>query len=129
MPRGRILVVDDETTVADYLCDVLIHSGLGVETALTRSDALVLAPLYRPDVILLDLHMPDMPGHVALERFRELDPTVPVIIISGNQDEAVARAALEQGAFDYLMKPFNVQALQRVIAAALVKREHRRLRR
>ena len=96
---------------------------------MTRSDALVLAPLYRPDVILLDLHLPDMPGHVALERFRELDPTVPVIIISGNQDEAVARAALEKGAFNSLMKPFSVQALQRVVAASLVEREHRRLRR
>jgi DNA-binding response OmpR family regulator len=129
MPRGRVLVVDDEPTVAEFLRDALIHFGFEVETALTRNDALVLAPLYRPDVVLLDLHMPDMPGHVALERFRELDPTVPVIIISGNRDEAVARAALEKGAFDYVMKPFNVQALKRVVAASLEEHEHRRLRR
>jgi DNA-binding response OmpR family regulator len=129
MPRGRVLVVDDEPDVAQFLRDALIHFGFEVETALTRNDALVLAPLYRPDVILLDLLMPDMPGHVALERFRELDPTVPVIIISGTQDEEVARATSAMGAFDYVMKPFNVQALKRVVAASLEEHEHRRLRR
>ena len=129
MPRGRVLVVDDEPEVAEFLRDALIHFGFEVETALTRNDALVLAPLYRPDVILLDLLMPDMPGHVALERFRELDPTVPVIIISGSQDEGVARATSAMGAFDYVMKPFNVQALKRVVAASLEEHEHRRLRR
>ena len=129
MPRGRVLVVDDQPSVAEFLRDALTHFGFEVEMALTRSDALALAPLFRPDVVLLDLLMPDMPGHVALERFRELDPTVPVIIISGNRDEAVARAALEKGAFDYVMKPFNLNALERVVAASIVEHDHRRLRR
>ena len=129
MQRGRVLAVDDEPEVAEFLRDALTHFGFKVETALTRNDALVLAPLYRPDVILLDLLMPDMPGHVALERFRELDPTVPVIIISGTQDEEVARATSAMGAFDYVMKPFNVRALERVVAASIVEHEHRRLRR
>jgi CheY-like chemotaxis protein len=123
---GRVLVVDDEPHVADVLRDVLIDFGYEVETALTGHDALTLAALYRPDVVVLDLFMPGMPGDVALERFREFDPTVPVIIVSGNQEEDVARATLAKGAFDYLQKPFNLSALERILAASIVERDHRR---
>jgi CheY-like chemotaxis protein len=123
---GRVLVVDDEPHVADLLRDALIDFGYEVETALTGHDALTLVALYRPDVVLLDLFMPGMPGDVALERFREFDPTVPVIIVSGNQEEDVARATLAKGAFDYLQKPFNLSALERILAASIVERDHRR---
>jgi CheY-like chemotaxis protein len=125
-PLGRILVVDDEPHVADVLRDVLIDLGYQAEVAVTGSDALALAPRYRPDAVLLDLFMPGMPGEVALERFREFDPSVPIIVVSGNQDEEVARATLAQGAFDYIKKPFDLVALERVLAAALLERGRRR---
>jgi len=127
-PLGRVLVVDDEPHVAGVLRDVLVDFGYVVETALTGGDALTLAPLYRPDVILLDLNMPGIPGETALNLFREIDPTVPVIIVSGNHDEAIARATLAMGAFDYVRKPFDLGALERVLAASLVERDRRRRR-
>jgi DNA-binding NtrC family response regulator len=61
-PLGRVLVVDDEPDVAGVLRDAMIDFGYEVETALTAFDALTLAPLYRPDVVLLDLFMPGISG-------------------------------------------------------------------
>jgi CheY-like chemotaxis protein len=127
-PLGRVLVVDDEPLVAEILRDAALDLGYQVETALTGHDALTLSPLYGPDVVLLDLVMPGMSGQVALERFRQLDPTVPVVIVSGNDDEDLARATLASGAFDYLTKPFRLDALERVLAASILEHDRRRER-
>jgi two-component system, OmpR family, response regulator len=91
-PLGRVLVVDDEPLVAELLRDALTDFGYEVATAATARDALTMALLYRPDVVLLDLVMPGMSGEVALERFQLFDPTLPIVVVSGNQDEDLARA-------------------------------------
>jgi len=117
---GRVLVVEDEPRVAAMLRDVLVELGYIVTVAGGGAEALQLVPVFAPDVVLLDLLMPEMSGVEVLEHLRRDRPTLPVVIMSGNEDVDVARAALRDGAFDYLGKPFKIDALARVVAAAVV---------
>ena len=84
--------------------------------------ALAIVPTYRPDVVLLDLAMPELPGDVVLERLKAADPGLPVIIVTGETDSERAQATLAGGAFDYVAKPFDLERLAQVLAAAVVYR-------
>jgi CheY-like chemotaxis protein len=117
-----VLVVDDEPEVAAVLRDALIDEGYGVEVATDGAQALQRVTTYRPDVVLLDLAMPGLPGDVVLGRLRELDPTLPVIVVTGNTDDERARATLAGGAFDYVAKPFDLGILTRILVAAVASR-------
>ena len=119
-PIVRVLVVEDERDVAALLHDALIDLGYTVCLAEDGAAALAIVPVFRPDVVLLDLAMPEMPGEVVLERLREADPALPVIIVTGNPDIESARTTLAQGAFDYVAKPFDLERLAHVLAAAIV---------
>jgi DNA-binding NtrC family response regulator len=66
--------------------------------------------------------MPELPGDVVLERLKAADPELPVIVVTGNTDTERAQATLASGAFDYVAKPFDLDNLARVIAAAVVYR-------
>jgi two-component system KDP operon response regulator KdpE len=116
---GRVLVVEDEPEVGAMLREVLVQLGYTVELADRGAGALQLVPVFEPDVVLLDLTLPDMSGIEVLDHLRRDRPTVRVVIMSGNQDAEVARATLASGAFDYLGKPFNIDVLARVVAAAV----------
>jgi DNA-binding response OmpR family regulator len=118
-PLGRVLVVDDDPNVGDMLQDLLVDLGYVVKHALDGTAALRLVPVFEPDVVLLDLQLPGMSGGEVLDRLRRDHPTVPVIIVTGNDDVEVARRTLRGGAFDYLSKPFTVEVLARVVAAAI----------
>jgi CheY-like chemotaxis protein len=118
-PLGRVLVVDDDPNVGDMLQDLLVDLGYVVKHALDGTEALRLVPVFKPDVVLLDLQLPGMSGVEVLDRLRRDHPTVPVIIVTGNDDVEVARRTLRGGAFDYLSKPFTVDVLARVVAAAI----------
>jgi len=116
---GRVLVVDDEPRVGAMLRDILVELGYVVELADRGAEALQLVPVFEPDVVLLDLLMPEMSGVEVLEHLRRDRPTLRVVIMSGNEDVEVARATLQNGAFDYLVKPFDIDMLARVVAAAV----------
>jgi DNA-binding response OmpR family regulator len=73
----------------------------------------------RPDAVVLDVTMPGPDGAEVLGRLRALDPTVAVVMLTGNDDETLARQLLRAGAFDYVPKPFQLDVLERVIAAAV----------
>jgi DNA-binding NtrC family response regulator len=120
-PR-RVLVVDDEVQVGEMLSEMLGHLGYGVRVALTGEEALRAVPDFRPDVVLLDLALPGMPGEVVLERLRGSDPQLPVVVVTGNTDAELARKTLAQGAFDYLTKPFALARLTQVVEAAITFR-------
>ena len=122
LPLARVLVVEDERHVAAVLHDALIDLGYTVRLAPDGTAALAIAPEYQPDVVFLDLTMPGLPGDVVLERLHELDPTLPVIIVTGNTDEERARATLARGAFDYVAKPFDLEILSHIVAAAVAYR-------
>jgi CheY-like chemotaxis protein len=116
---GRVLVVDDEPEVGRTVRDVLVNCGYVVKTAVTGREALRLAEIFRPDVVLLDIAMPGMNGLEVFERLRVDHPSMRVVMMTANQDVAVARDTLATGAFDYLPKPFQFELLERVVAAAV----------
>jgi DNA-binding NtrC family response regulator len=105
---ARVLVVEDERDVAAVLHDALIDLGYTVRLASDGAAALEIMPTYRPDVVLLDLNVPEVPGDVVLKRLREADPSLPVIIVTANADAERARATIARGAFHYIAKPFDL---------------------
>jgi DNA-binding response OmpR family regulator len=116
---GRVLVVDDDPNIGVMLRDLLIELGYVVKNAVRGAEALQLVRVFEPDVVLLDLLMPEMSGAELLDLLRRDHPTVPVIIVTGNDDVEVARRTLRSGAFDYVCKPFTVDVLARIVAVAI----------
>lgn len=119
---GRVLVVDDEPHVAHVVRDALEEFGYTVSIAPSGQEALRLLPEFRPHVVLLDILMPGLPGQAVLEELRRLDPQLPVIVVTGNEDLDIARSMLA-AAFDYLPKPFELAVLERVVGAAIAARQ------
>jgi two-component system, response regulator, stage 0 sporulation protein F len=118
---GRLLAVDDEAPVLEVLSEYFSTQGYAVETASTGPDALEAARRFRPDLVLLDIRMPGMDGVEVLKKLRELDPSLAVIMVTANEDMALARETLKIGAFDYVAKPFDFRYLDRAVSAALVQ--------
>lgn len=119
-PEGhppRALIIDDEPQIRRLLRLVLEAEGYHVSEAATGGEGLLAAAQYPPDVVLLDLGLPDMEGLDALRRLREWSP-VPVIILSVRDQEAAKVAALDLGADDYVTKPFSTPELLARLRAA-----------
>jgi two-component system, OmpR family, KDP operon response regulator KdpE len=106
----RVLVVDDEIAIKRFLRVALNGEGFVVLEAGTGQEALLALTLERPDLVLLDLGLPDMDGVEVTRRLREWTQ-VPVIILSVREQETDKIAALDAGADDYLTKPFGVGEL------------------
>jgi two-component system response regulator (stage 0 sporulation protein F) len=119
---GRMLIVDDEAPVREVLRDYFIERGYAVFTAADGQEALAAFARERPDIVLLDVRMPGLDGLEVLKRLREVDPDVAVIMVTANEDLAVARETLSVGAFDYVAKPFDFQHLDRAVTTAIVHR-------
>jgi DNA-binding response OmpR family regulator len=107
----QILIVEDEPRVSEFIRDALMGIGYAVEVASGGADALDKVSRHAPDLVLLDLNLPDMPGFEVLDRLRARSFTVPVVIVSGNTDSLMAEAARALGAVDYVTKPFELQRL------------------
>jgi DNA-binding response OmpR family regulator len=114
----RVLIVEDDPRVAASMQDFLEFEYV-VEVARDGEAALAAAAVARPDVVLLDINMPGINGLEVLKRIRHADPTVPVIMITGTQDDFAITTALMRGAFAYIPKPINGEYLLHVIGAAL----------
>jgi CheY-like chemotaxis protein len=120
-PR-RVLIVDDEPLITAMLNDVVSMLGYVAQVAGTGHEALRLVSEFRPDVVLLDVALPEMTGDVVLAHLRDADPHLPVVMLTGNTDAELARRTLAQGAFDYVAKPFDLARLAQVLEAALAFR-------
>ncbi len=118
MISGRILVVDDEPQIHRFLAPALAAAGYTPLRADTAAEALQQSAVQAPDLVLLDLGLPDMDGQEALRRLRAFSP-VPVIILSARDREAEKIAALDNGADDYVEKPFALGELLARIRTAL----------
>ncbi len=118
MPEKTILVVEDELAIVRFLRASLTEQRFKVLEATTGKTALGLAATKKPDVILLDLGLPDMDGLDVLERLRQWT-SAPVIILSARGKEGDKIAALDAGADDYLTKPFGVAELMARLRVAL----------
>lgn len=122
LSSGRILIVDDETHVAAMLEEAVTHFGYDVRLAPTGHDAIHAVREFQPDVVLLDLTLPDASGEAVLEHLQQIHPEVPVIMVTGNIDIELAQRTLEQGAFDYIAKPFDLARLRQALEAAVAHR-------
>jgi two-component system KDP operon response regulator KdpE len=114
----RVLVVDDERSIRRFLATALTAYGYTVEEAPTGADALRLAATWRPELIILDLGLPDQDGVAITRRVREWS-TVPIIVVSVREHEDDKVEALDAGADDYLSKPFGARELLARVRAAL----------
>lgn len=116
--RGRILLVDDETSIQRAVAPLLRSRGYDVETAGTGAEALRIVADRAPDLIVLDLGLPDMEGTAVCRRVREAMNT-PIIVLSARGAEADKVNALDLGADDYVTKPFGPEELLARIRVAL----------
>lgn len=119
---ARILVVDDEASLRRVIRRCLEREGYEVDEA-PDAEALARALIVRrPDLILLDVHMPGTNGTEALRDVAALAPHAAVIMITGDQDLSTIRLALDRGASEYLVKPFTLADLTASIRAVLEQR-------
>ncbi len=113
-----VLVIDDEPQILRALRTILSEKHFRVITASRGEDGLALAAAQQPEVIILDLSLPDMDGFEVCARLREWTQ-VPIIVLSVKDSERDKVAALDKGADDYLTKPFGIEELLARIRAAL----------
>lgn len=116
--KSRVLVVDDEPQLLRALRINLNARGFAVSTAATGAAALSAAARFNPDVVVLDLGLPDIDGLTVLEGLRGWT-TVPVIVLSARTDAADKVVALDSGADDYVTKPFGMEEFLARLRAAL----------
>lgn len=117
-----ILVVDDKSSVRMLLQDYLGEQGYRVVAAANGREAIYTARHEKPDLILLDLMMPEMDGYTFLKQYRQESQT-PVIIITAKEEETDAVLGLELGADDYVIKPFRMRELASRVHAVLRRYE------
>jgi two-component system KDP operon response regulator KdpE len=118
MSKVRVMVVDDEPSVRRFLKRSLMAHGYDMLEAETGEEALNMAALNPPDLIILDLGLPDIPGIVVMQRIREWSE-IPIIILSVKNQEKDKITALDTGADDYLTKPFGVGELMARLRVAM----------
>ncbi len=132
-PEATVVVCEDDAPTLDLLCDHLEADRFRALPAPSASDALRLCHFNEPDLLLLDLRLPDAPGLDVLREIRasggesgRYDPALPVIVISGRTTEADRVRGFSEGADDYVAKPFCIPELTARIRAVLLRRQGRR---
>ncbi len=119
---AKILVVDDEPAITENLPPLLQRAGFEVATADSAESALFMLPAFQPDLIVLDIIMPGIDGREMLRRLRKSGNTVPVILLSRVGGPGERSTAIDEGADDYINKPFDSQELTSRINAVLRRR-------
>ena len=120
---GRLLIVDDEPEMVESSARLLGLAGHQCVTTTVGHQALALLESERPEVLLTDLKMPAMDGLELMRRAHQIDPDLPVIVITAFASIESAVGAVKEGAFDYLPKPFSAEQLRVAVDRALRQRE------
>jgi two-component system OmpR family response regulator len=115
----RVLVIDDEPNIRELVQVALNFHGCAVTTGATGEDALQLAHAYEPDLIVLDVLLPDIDGFEVCRRLRSVANDVPVIFLTARDATADTITGLTIGGDDYITKPFSVEALVARVRAVL----------
>ena len=121
MNKPQILVVEDDTAVGNLITTTLETQNYLFHRAKTGAGALMDALSYRPDVILLDLGLPDMDGVTLIQKIRSWS-NLPIIVISARSEDSDKVSALDAGADDYLTKPFHFAELEARVRGLLRRR-------
>ena len=116
---AHLLIVDDEQSICWGLSRLVQEMGHTAVTAATAEQGLESARLNRPDVIVLDVRLPGMDGLCAMRHFQTVLGPLPIIVITAFGDLATAVTSVRNGAFDYLLKPFDLNVAQRSIERAV----------
>ena len=114
-----LLVVDDEPAIQHAFQRAFRDSDLVLRSATTAAEAVATVERDRPDVVVLDIHLPDATGLATYHRIRAVDARTPVILVTGHGTTDLAIEAMKEGAFDYLLKPVELPALRELIDRAV----------
>jgi len=116
-----ILVVDDEHSVAEFIKEVLTEEGYLVEMAHSGREALSIVKKFSPDIVILDFMMPDMNGLQVLAELKAFDESIQVLMLTAYNSVPTAIEAIRQGAADYILKPFDLEAFKLSVAKLVEK--------
>ncbi|HWR89060.1 MAG TPA: response regulator [Dissulfurispiraceae bacterium] len=120
MKRTKVLLVDDEVEFATALAERLNLRNYDAKAVFCAEDAFAMANNNPPDVILLDMNMPGLHGFEVVDELKKFDPTVEIIILSGQGGLSDAKDVA--GVFDYLVKPIDIRELMNLIDKAQLAR-------
>ncbi len=112
---ARVLIVDDEPDFVELIQEFVAGRGYEPLVAYSGREALQKVKDERPHIVLLDIRMPGMDGMEVLEKIREIDREIGVIMLTAVNDREIGRQSLQRGAFDYLVKPIDLKYLERVL--------------
>lgn len=124
--RLKVLIVDNEIEFASTLAERLRLRKIEAESAFSGQEGLAAASVFHPDVMILDLRMPDMGGLEVLAQVKTLDPAIEVILLTGHGSFEDGITGMELGAFDYLVKPIDLVVLMEKINEACSKRSQKK---
>ena len=114
-----LLVVDDEPAIQHAFQKAFHGKDIALRSAGTAAEAVEIFATIRPDVVVLDVHLPDASGLETFKRFRTIDARIPVVLITGHGTTDLAIEAMKEGAFDYLLKPLELAVLRELIDRAV----------
>ncbi len=111
----KLLVVDDEQDICDFVKNFFKDRGFHVFTALNGDDAVSITKKERPDIILLDIRMKGMDGMAVLKHIKEIDKNMRVIMVTALEDQDKMHEAYKLGACDYITKPLMLDYLEQAV--------------
>ena len=119
MDKGRILIIDDEPSQLELLRIFLSRKGYAVKCASTAAEGIEADKLFRPDVIILDVRLPDMDGLDVLQVLKKSNPKTNAIVITAYHDMETTVKAMKLGAYEYITKPIDLEELETAVARVL----------
>jgi CheY-like chemotaxis protein len=125
MRQGKVLVVDDELEVRQVLQEFLSSRGYDVTTASGGAEAVAMVEIMKPDLVLLDVAMPDMDGVETLKRMVAIEPALAVIMVTANADIGTTSKLLGLGAVDYVPKPVDLDYLDQAVRTQVTAAQDR----
>jgi DNA-binding response OmpR family regulator len=120
----KMMVVDDEYEISDFLRNFFTNKRFKVECSNSGEDAIQKLPIYKPQVLLLDICMPGLSGFDVLRQARKADKNLKIIMVSAVDDKNMIHLAKELGADDYITKPFSLDYLENNVLSKVIDLMH-----
>jgi len=117
----KLLIVDDDLPTCDFLDRYLGNRNYEVFTANDGESALSIVKEKQPNIVLLDIKMPGLSGITVLQKIKDIDKKINVIMMTAVKDEEMVKLAMEYGASDYITKPFNLEYLEAEVMPKILK--------